>query len=154
MKPEHRAAESMFREFLAARGLRLTAPRRAALRAVMSLERHFGLPELKRRMAGAGAHRATLYRTLPLLEEAGIIRRVREELDHWHYEHLVGHAHHDHLLCVGCGRVIEVASPAIEREQKRLCRRHGFAETSHSFIVRGLCAACRGGRKKKRKGKS
>lgn len=150
MAAEYRVAESIFREFLAARGLRLTAPRRAALRAVMSLERHFGLPELKRKMAG-GAHRATLYRTLPLLEEAGIIRRVREELDHWHYEHLVGHEHHDHLLCVGCGKVIEVASPAIEREQKRLCRRHGFRERSHSFIVRGLCAGCRDGRQKKQR---
>ncbi len=153
MAAEYRAAETILREFLAARGLRFTAPRRAALRAVMSLEKHFGLPHIERKLAGGGAHRATLYRTLPLLEEAGIIRRVREKLDHWHYEHLVGHEHHAHLLCVGCGKVIEVASPAIEREQQRLCRGHGFQERSHSFIVRGLCAGCRDGGKKKRKRK-
>ena len=121
-----------------------------------NLESHFGLPHLERKLAGSGVHRATLYRTLPLLEEAGIIRRVREKLDHWHYEHVVGHQHHDHLLCARCGKVIEVASAAIEREQKRLCRRHGFEERSHSFIVRGLCARCRAGarrRKPKRRGK-
>lgn len=136
-------AEDIFRRFLAARGRRLTAPRCAVLAAVMAHDRHFGPADLEEELAGEGVHRATLYRTLPLLEEARIIRRVREKLDHWHYEHVVGHGYHGHLLCVSCGRVTEIASPVIERERARLCRRHGFQERSHNFIVRGLCAACR-----------
>lgn len=149
MSRDFQQAEKLLRAHLAARGLRLTAPRRAVLRAVMALDRHFGLEHVEKRLAGSGVHRATLYRTLPLLESAGIIRRVREELDRWRYEHLVGHRHHDHLLCTGCGRVVEFASPVIKRTLTRLCRRHGFEEKSHSFIVRGLCARCRKSRRAK-----
>ena len=140
------AAHQTFAEFLAARNLRLTAPRRAALAAVMQFERHFDLAEVERRLGRRGVHRATVYRALPLLEAAGVIRRVRDDPTHWHYEHVVGHAHHDHLVCERCGRVVEFASSRIEREQARLCRAHGFAETAHSFVIRGLCRRCRGKR--------
>jgi len=143
MAEDYQEAEQSFSRFLSARGLRLTATRREVLRAAMELESHFGLPDLESRLARKNVHRATLFRTLPLLVEAGILRRVRERLDHWHYEHTVGHEHHDHLLCINCRRLVEFVSPAIEREQKKLCRQHGFLETSHSFIIRGICPDCR-----------
>ena len=109
----------------------------------MEFDAHFGRNRLLGKLKGTGAHRATMFRTLPLLVEAGIVRRMRERLDHWHYEHVVGREHHDHLLCMACGRVIEFTSPAIEREQRRLCKRYDFEETAHSFIVRGKCSSCR-----------
>jgi Fur family ferric uptake transcriptional regulator len=136
-------ARERLEKYLAGRGMRLTRPRLAVLRAVMEFDSHFGLPHLERALAGSGTHRATIFRTMPLLVEAGIVRRVREQLDHWHYEQVIGHRHHDHLLCTDCGAVLEFTSPAIEREQRRLCKRHGFEETSHSFIVRGRCSQCR-----------
>jgi Fur family transcriptional regulator, ferric uptake regulator len=140
---DYQRAEEKFRDFLAGKGLRLTAPRRAVLRAVMEFDAHFGRNRLLGKLKGTGAHRATMFRALPLLVEAGIVRRMRERLDHWHYERVVGREHHDHLLCVACGRVIEFTSPAIEREQRRLCKKHDFEETTHSFIVRGQCSRCR-----------
>jgi Fur family ferric uptake transcriptional regulator len=146
---DYQQAEKTFREFLASRGLRFTAARQAVLRAVMNLDGHFGRNRLSARLGGGGAHRATMFRTLPLLVDAGIIRRIRETMDHWHYERVLGSQHHDHLLCVRCGRVVEFTSRAIEREQRRLCRSHGFEEKSHSFIVRGLCASCRRGERRK-----
>ncbi len=129
--------------FLKDRSLRLTAPRRAAVEAVMAIEGHFGLDDLRRRLAKTGAHRATLFRILPLLEEAGILRRVRVRANGWRYEHAVGHLHHDHLVCERCGRLVEFRCPRIEREQERLCRAHGFSETSHLHVIRGLCRDCR-----------
>jgi Fur family ferric uptake transcriptional regulator len=140
---EYQRAEKIFREFLAARGQRLTTPRRAVLRAVTEMKTHFGRNRLGEKLKGSGVHRATMFRTLPLLVEAGILHRMREKLDHWHYETVIGHRHHGHLLCVGCGRIIEFCSPAVQRERKRLCRRHDFQEKSHTFIIRGLCARCR-----------
>jgi Fur family ferric uptake transcriptional regulator len=151
-KADYARAEQVFREFLAARGLRLTRSRREVLRAVMRLEIHFGRNRLLGELAGSGVHRATMFRTLPLLVEAGVLRRMRESLDHWHYEHVIGHQHHHHLLCARCGRAIEVVSPVMERERRRLCARHDFEETSHSFMVRGICARCR--RRRRRRGGS
>ncbi len=140
---DYQRAEEKFRDFLTGRGLRLTAPRRAVLRAVMEFDTHFGRNRLLGKLKGTGAHRATMFRTLPLLVEAGIVRRMRERLDHWHYERVVGREHHGHLLCAQCGQVIEFTSPAIEREQRRLCRQYDFEETAYSFIVRGRCSRCR-----------
>ncbi len=141
MRHIEEAGERLSRH-LAGRGLRLTGPRRAVLEAVMAQDRHFHPAEIERRAASAGVHRASVYRILPVLEAAGVIRRVREHPGRWHYEHVVGHEHHDHLVCDRCGRVIEFSSPAIEREQKRQCRLHGFTETSHNFVIRGLCREC------------
>lgn len=138
-----REAERRLAAHLAARSLRLTGPRRTVLRATMALGRHFELARLEAAVAADGVHRATLYRTLPILEAAGLLRRVRDRHSHWHYEHLVGHAHHDHLVCVRCGRVVEFVSGAIEREQARLCRRSGFLEVGHTLSIRGLCPRCR-----------
>ncbi len=143
MSCKSKSPEDIFREFLALKGLRLTAPRRAVLQAVESFERHFDLTELEARLGPGGAHRATLFRTLPLLIDAGILCRVREHLNHWHYEKVVGVEHHDHLFCVSCGKVVEFNSPAMERSQRRLCRLHGFSELSHSFVLRGLCESCK-----------
>jgi Fur family transcriptional regulator, ferric uptake regulator len=137
------SAEEIFKEFLVGKGLRLTAPRSMILKLVNSFDRHFELSELEAKLGLGAAHRATLFRTLPLLVEAGILCRVRQHLDHWHYEKVVGTEHHDHLFCVSCGKVVEFNSPAMERSQRRLCREHGFSELSHSFILRGLCASCK-----------
>jgi len=141
---------------LAGGGLRLTRPRRAVLEAVMALDRHFEPAEIEKRAAAAGVHRASVYRILPVLEAAGIVRRVRDHPGRWHYEHVVGHQHHDHLVCERCGGVTEFASPAIESEQARQCRLHGFTETSHHFVIRGVCRQCRAGaagRKEKTRGR-
>ena len=109
----------------------------------MGIEGHFSLEDLRRRLEGTGAHRATMFRILPLLEEAGILRKVRAGSRGWRYEHAVGHPHHDHLVCERCGRLAEFRCPRIEREQARLCRAHGFSETSHLHVIRGLCRGCR-----------
>lgn len=136
-------AEQRFRQFLGGRGLRLSAPRRAVLRAAMALENHFERRSLERRLAGSGVHRATLFRTLPLLVEAGLLGRVRGRGGRVRFEHTVGHGHHDHLVCECCGRMVEFASDAVEKEQERLCRAHDFVQTAHSLVIRGLCGRCR-----------
>ena len=80
-------------------------------------------------------------RTMRLLCELGIAEQVRLHgtsfFEHLHLEH-----HHDHLVCVRCGRVIEFVDTPIERRQHRVCQRHDFTPLMHRHEIRGVCAEC------------
>jgi Fur family ferric uptake transcriptional regulator len=91
---------------------------------------------------------ATVYRTLSLLVQAGIVRKVSagEDVDiggSW-YEHIWRREHHDHLVCLRCGRVIEFSYPAIEILQEAVARDHGFLLEGHRLELTGTCPDCRG----------
>jgi len=89
----------------------------------------------------------TVYRNLSLLVEAGIIRRVSVHEDApsegaW-YEHVWGRSHHDHLVCMQCGRRVEFSYPAIDVLQEAVAREHGFTLERHYLELVGLCPECR-----------
>lgn len=95
--------------------------------------------------AGHEASLTTVYRNLPLLLEAGIIRRATV-FDETHggatYECVWGHSHHDHLICARCGKLVEFSYPAIEVLQEAIARDYGFVLLSHQFELVGLCTQC------------
>ncbi|MCX7804997.1 MAG: transcriptional repressor [Planctomycetota bacterium] len=147
MKGSGEAAKRL-ESFLRSRGLRLTRGRRLAVEAVEACGAHFGIEDVDAaaRAKGLRVHRATIYRAVPLLVEAGILRKVSASGgDRGEYEKGLGREHHDHLLCLDCGRSIEVSSAAMEREQARLCAQHGFLAVDHQLRIRGYCAVCRSG---------
>lgn len=86
--------------------------------------------------------KASIYRTLPLLLESGLVEQVDKNDKHAHYEHTFGHGHHDHLICLGCGRVIEVFSPKLEKVQDELCRENDFKGVKHTLEIKGFCSKC------------
>ncbi len=87
--------------------------------------------------------RATIYRTLELLVDSGIVGRVRIGESGYRYERLRAGEHHDHLICNECGRVIEFFEPRIEQLQDEVCERYGFLPLTHSHQMRGICRQCR-----------
>jgi Fur family transcriptional regulator, ferric uptake regulator len=126
------------------RGLRLTRERRRILEAALGHRGHFdadGLLAALRR-GGAGVSRATVYRTLAHLVASGLLRRYdlgdRSSL----YEAAVGKRHHEHLICLRCGAIIEFVQERIERLQDEVCRRHRFRPESHSLQIFGVCGSC------------
>lgn len=131
-------------------GLKLTPQRLAVLRAALAVEGHFEADELHGRLreAGSQASKATVYRTLELLVASEVLRQVSLGERHAHYEHAFGHRHHDHLVCIECGRVIEFSSPGLEQAQERICRKHKFTPVGHRMRIMGLCQRCSGGAKK------
>ena len=138
-------ASERLKAFLRARGLRMTGEREALVRAALGRRRHFTLEELVEEVVqnDTRASRATVYRGLPILIEAGILQPVLVSDEPRRFELAFGRRHHDHLLCRRCGRVVEFRSSAIEEQQLKVAARHGFRLTSHLHELVGDCAACR-----------
>jgi len=135
---------AIFKEFLGKKGLKFTNERRTILHEVFARHGHFDPEELLSDMKKKNIRvsRASVYRTLPLLLECGLIEQVDKNDKHAHYEHIFGHGHHDHLICLNCGAVIEVFSPKLEAIQEALCRKAGFRGIKHTLEIRGHCASC------------
>ena len=140
-----RDAVEVFRARLAERGLRSTTQRRDVLAEALATSGHFDAEDLHEalRAAGKDVSLATVYRTLGLLRECGLIRQAPRWEDRERYEAVRGRQHHDHMLCVECGRVIEFRDDALEELQDLICRRHGFTPIDHRMGIRGLCRSCR-----------
>lgn len=135
----------IFRKYLERRGLKLTAERQAVFDELFARHEHLEADEILVRLRGKGKKisRATIYRTLELLFDSGIVGRVRTGETGYRYERLRAGEHHDHLICNECGRVIEFFEPRIENLQDEVCERYGFLPLSHSHQMRGICRQCR-----------
>jgi Fur family ferric uptake transcriptional regulator len=143
--PKHAAAIARFSDFLQQQGLKLTSEREALVREIFSIHYHFEADELlfKMKQNNVKISRATVYRTLELLVKSGLVRRVHLGEDHYHYEHVAGNSHHDHLICTACGAVIEFHDEELERRQREVCEKKKFTPTFHNLQILGLCDACR-----------
>ncbi len=135
---------SRFQSFLGGQGLKLTSERTALVREIFATHYHFEADELlmKMKQKGVKISRATIYRTLELLVRSGMVRRVQLGEDHYHYEHVTGNSHHDHLICTTCGTVIEFSDPVLEQRQREICEKKKFAPTFHNLQILGVCDSC------------
>ncbi|MBV8517290.1 MAG: transcriptional repressor [Acidobacteria bacterium] len=133
-----------FQQFLQQQGLKLTSERTALVREIFSTHYHFEADELlfKMKEKSVKISRATVYRTLELLVKSGMVRRVHLGEDHYHYEHVSGNSHHDHLICTTCGGVIEFHDEEIERLQRAICEKKKFTPTFHNLQILGVCESC------------
>jgi Fur family ferric uptake transcriptional regulator len=146
--------ENKFREFLSSRPRpqRYTDQQRAMVRYIFSQHNHFDADQLIEDMKGAGfqVSRATVYRTLSKLVDAGLLRRL-DVGPRMFYEHDYGYPQHEHLFCQQCHKMIEFQSSAISEVIRGVCDQHGFQSHGYSFIIRGLCAECNRARVTKRR---
>lgn len=135
----------IFRKYLERRGLKLTAERLAVFDELFARHEHLEADELLVRLRARHKKisRATIYRTLDLLVDSGIVGRVRIREEGYRYERMRAGDHHDHLICNECGRVVEFREPRIESLQDEICQRYGFVLLSHSHQLRGVCRQCR-----------
>lgn len=126
------------------RGHRLTAARQLILAVLVQCGGHIsadGLAERVREQA-PNVGRMTVYRTLDLLSEAGLIRPVYQGTGAAHYI-LLEDGHHHHLICTNCAQVQEVADCGLEELETLLSQRFDFQIQGHLVEFYGLCAACR-----------
>ena len=126
-------------------GLKATLPRLKILQILEnSSTRHLSAEDIYRALleSGEDVPIATIYRVLTQFESAGLVARHKFEGEHSVFELNEG-SHHDHILCIECGRVEEFVDETIENRQKAIAAEHGFSITDHSLIIQGVCAVCR-----------
>jgi Fur family ferric uptake transcriptional regulator len=133
-----------FDTFISGKGLKLTKEPQEIVSEILCINGHFAPDELFVRLRGRGSKvsRASIYRTIPLLVESGMIEEVERVDKHAHYERVSRNSHHDHMICTRCGRVIEFYSKNLESLQERLCRQENFRGVRHCLEIMGFCENC------------
>jgi Fur family ferric uptake transcriptional regulator len=137
--------ENKFREYLASRPKpqRFTEQQRELLEHVFARHSHFDVEQLIENLKSAGKHvsRATVYRTLSKLVDAGLLRRI-ELGSRTVFDHDYGYPAHDHLHCTSCNRIVEFSNDEILKLRNSISMTHGFRPTGHRFLISGVCSAC------------
>jgi len=134
-----------FVQFLGSRNLKLTKQREAVVDEIFTKPGHFEAEEIVLRLKNnrQRVSRATVYRTLELLKECLLVERLDFGTQASFYEHVHEGEHHDHLICVRCGNIIEFHNEKLEQIQAEVCRNFDFRERYHSLRIFGLCSKCR-----------
>jgi len=129
-------------DFLAQKNLRLTAQRQAIIDTAFSTRQHFTAEQLLAwsRRRDKSVSRATVYRTLPLLTESGLVREMDFGKDYKFYDpNYAEHTHHNHIICQDCEKIVEFDSPKIERLETEISQRLGFSVKTHRLQITASC---------------
>ena len=138
----NRCAKRRFMDFLAQKNLRLTAQRQAIIDTALSTRQHFTAEQLLAwsRRRDKSVSRATVYRTLPLLTESGLVREMDFGKDYKFYDpNYAEHPHHNHIICQDCEKIVEFDSPKIERLETEISQRLGFSVKTHRLQITASC---------------
>jgi Fur family ferric uptake transcriptional regulator len=135
----------VLQQYMARKGLRSTDQRRLIVETFFQSPNHVSIEEL---LSEVRAHDprvgyATVYRTLKLLAECGVAfeRRFGDGLTRYELADDTTH-HHDHLICVECGKITEFEEPRIEELQEQIAQRYGYELRSHKHEMYGVCPDC------------
>ena len=122
-------------------GLKVTLPRMKILEILENSDkRHLSAEDIYKVLLSVGEEigLATIYRVLTQFQDAGLVIRHRFETGQALFE-LDRGKHHDHLICVKCGKIIEFVDESIETKQKEIAEKNGFKISDHSLIIYGVC---------------
>ena len=140
-----------FESFLRKHGLKLTSQRARIFDRAFSTHEHFTADVLYGWLLnepGPRVSRATVYRTLSLLLDGEFMKSLDVGRGELVYEHVLGHGHHDHMVCVDCGRIEEFHDQRIENLQAEAAAKKGFELVKHDHRLIGYCRACSAKRKR------
>jgi Fur family transcriptional regulator, ferric uptake regulator len=125
-------------------GFRWTNQRALIVREALASHDHFTAEELLDlcRKTDPKVSRATVYRTLSVLEAAGFVEGLETGDGGRRFEHVIGHEHHDHMVCMVCEKILEFRDDELERRQELAAKRVGFKIQRHSLRLYGTCKQC------------
>lgn len=137
-------SDRLLKNYIEKKGLKNTAERREVLDAIKKISGHFDADNLLvyLKKLDLKISRASVYRTIPLFVDAGIISESLQRDGRTVYEYGHEKSHHDHMICVKCGKLIEFSDPLIEKHQEEICKKHKFKMTGHKLEIKGVCGHC------------
>jgi len=139
-----KSAKTVLRQYLKNKGMLHSKQREQILDVFLKTERHLTIDDLydliRKKNPKIGL--ATVYRAMSVICDAGLAREVDFGDGTRRFEHKYQHQHHHHLVCLECGRAIEVVSPEIEKVQQRLAKKHGFTPVKDTMKIFGICRQC------------
>ena len=139
-----KSAKDILRRYLKNNGLLHSKQREQILDVFLKTEKHPTINDLydlvRKKNPKIGL--ATVYRTMKVICDAGLARETDFGDGTRRYEHKYKHQHHHHLVCLKCGRVIEITSGKLEQIQKQLAKKYGFTVARDTMKIFGLCKRC------------
>ena len=135
-------AKQRFLDFLETKALRMTDQRMAIIDTVFSTNEHFTADQLLEWSAqrDSSVSRATVYRTLPLLTESGLVREMDFGKDYKFYDpNYADHPEHSHIICKDCEKIVEFESEQIAQLESEIVRKLGFSVASQQLQISGSC---------------
>src|SRR5882672_11265615 len=136
------STKKRFLQFLAHKKLRITSQRQAIVETVFDTEEHFTAEQLLEwsRRRDKSVSRATVYRTLPLLTESGLVREMDFGKGHKFYDpNYAEHPRHNHIICQDCEKIVEFESSKIEKLENEISQRLGFALKANRLQITASC---------------
>jgi len=143
---DNQAARDVLARYLRSSGKqRITPERYAILDAVLDLQGHFDAESLYYRLIASGVKvsKATVYNTLDILQECGLVSKYRFAENTSRYEKAFGRPHHHHLICLQCGDIIEFINEKLDRIQEDVCAEKSFLAQSSRLQIFGTCSKCK-----------
>ena len=139
-----KSAKTIFSQYIRNNGMLHSSQREQILDIFLKTERHPTINDLydlvRKKNPKIGL--ATVYRTMRVICDTGLARETDFGDGLRRFEHKHKHQHHDHLICLKCGRIIEVMSPEIEKLQENLAKKHRFKAVRHRMEIFGICRTC------------
>ena len=147
-----KSAETIFRHYLNEKGLLYSKQQEQILAAFVKIKNNPTVDDLyntiRRKNSKIGL--ATVYRTMRAICDCGLAEKVDFGDGARRFEHKHRYQQHYHLICIKCGRVIEVTSGKIENLQKKLAKQHNFTPTKDTMKIFGVCNKCQQNEKQNR----
>lgn len=138
------SAIEAFLAYLRDHNLPVTAQRQAVAEVVLCSDRHVSADEIEQELwaRGAAVGTATIYRTLDVMVRSGLVVERDFGEGFKRFEPARDEPNHEHLICTGCGRVIEFRDERLDRMTVLLAEQHDFARHRHKLVIEGLCGDC------------
>ncbi len=133
--------EEILAKYFNEKGLKKSVKRKKFIDFFFKADKHFSVDELYEKL-GKKVSRSTIYRTLKLLKECGLVIEQKFEEKNRRYEPLHLSYHHDHLICLKCGKIIEFNEKKIENIQKKVAEKYNFKMVFHKLEIYGYCEKC------------
>lgn len=133
-----------FRRFLRERSLPVTSQREQVADVLFAAGGHLSVDDIEQLLRSRDVHvgKATIYRTLDLLVESRMVVERDFGEGFRRYERVPGHPHHEHLICLRCGKVVEFQNDRLERLKALIADEYGFQHSHHRLEIYGACREC------------